>query len=162
LLETARLRAHPLVKLLLFAGTLLVAGSVGWLILMNPPLLVAKLFLIACMTVGGFASLIIAANCHRWYASLHTIQQDCELASNLAFLQGEMTRAQLEALSARLKQAVEPEEREITHTMLKSISPFVLLFIRKEKNVLQWSLAAAKLGKDLLGYFWSPRHEPDS
>ena len=147
----------PLHKAAQLLSTLIILMSVafvGWAVLALAPLTAVKLALILSLLVGILCCLVGLTNVERWHQSLAKIQQECDLAANLVFLQGEMTRSQLEALNERLKHAVEPEEREITETMLKSISPFVMLYLHKEKNMIKWSLAAANMGRDLFNYFW--------
>jgi hypothetical protein len=156
LAELFRSRLQPASKLLLAVIIAAAAVVVSVLVLLLPPLLVAKLSLIVVLIGGGCCCLILSMQAGRFYRTLAGIQQECELATNLTFLQGEMTRAQLEQLSQKLRQATEPQEKEITETMLKSLSPIVMLYLRKEKNLVEWSMAAANAGRTLLKYFWSP------
>ncbi|HEY9791876.1 MAG TPA: hypothetical protein V6D22_15835 [Candidatus Obscuribacterales bacterium] len=154
--ELFRTRLPQAAKLALSVFTAALASSVSALVVLLPPLLVAKLALIVGLIGGGCFCLIMSRQAGRFYRTLAGIQQECELATNLTFLQGEITRAQLEQISQKLRQASEPQEKEITETMLKSLSPIVMLYLRKEKSLVEWSMAAANLGRTLLKYFWSP------
>jgi hypothetical protein len=156
IMDASRSQPNQMVKALLTFTYGACGIGLSYLILTTPPLLVAKLALIVFLICAGFFCLICVFNVHRFHRALTAVQQECELMTNLTFLQGEMTRAQLEQLNERIRQATEPEEREITETMLKSLSPLVMLFLRKEKSIIQWSLAAANIGKDMLKYIWSP------
>jgi hypothetical protein len=151
------IRINPFVKLIVTLLFLGVAGGLIWLILTTEPLLIAKLALVTVLVCGGLFCLLCLTQVGRWNEDLGRIQSECELATNLTFLQGEMTRAQLEQIALKLQKMAEPEEREITETLFKSLSPIVMLYLRKEKSVIEWSLAAAGMGRDLFKHFWSPK-----
>jgi hypothetical protein len=157
LIAATPIRMNPFFKL--FLTVLFLGGAAGliWLVLTTAPLLIAKLALIIVLICGGLLCLYCLTQVGRWTEDLVRIQAECELATNLTFLQGEMTRAQLEQVSLKLQKMAEPEEREITETLFKSLSPIVMLYLRKEKSVIEWSLAAAGMGRDLFKHFWSPK-----
>lgn len=143
----------------LFVGGIMLSWFVaaGYAVLFFAPLMVAKLLLINLLIVGSFGCLIIFLNTGRMNLALSQIQQECELATNLTFLQAEMTRAQLETLNERIRKSLQPEEREISETLLKSLSPLVMLYFKKEKNIMKWSMAAMTASKDLMGFFFSSK-----
>jgi hypothetical protein len=161
LLVAHNLRSQPnlFTKIVIAVALPALAIAVSYLILTSEPLLVAKLVLIAVSIGSGLLCLLSLLNIGRFYRTLTAIRKECELMTNLTFLQGEMTRAQLEQLHERIRQAVQSQRpsHEIGETMLRSLSPLVMLFLRKEKSIIQWSLAAANIGRGMLKYFWSER-----
>lgn len=147
-------RVTPLARLALLLFILACAIAASWAVCVFSPLLVAKGALVIGLVLGGIFCLIFLCVLPELDRALTNLQRDCELATQLSYMQGEMTRAQLETLNDRLKQAVQPEEREITESVLRSISPLVMMYFRKEKNIIKWSMAAANLGKGVLDYFF--------
>lgn len=132
------------------------SGTLAWLVLNTQPVVVAKLTFIFVLISGGCAALVVCTQTSRLHKALNSIKQECELATNLTFLQGEMTRAQLEQLSKRLQEISQPSEREVTEGLLQSISPIVMLYFRKEKSIVQWTMAAVKMGKSILQLLQPP------
>jgi hypothetical protein len=140
---------HRFIKSLAMMSVFSICGVMSWLILNSSALLVAKLAVIFLLISGGCACLAIATQAPRLLMALKSIEQECELATNLTFLQGEMTRAQLEQVSKKLQEITQPSEKEVTEGLLQSISPFVMLYFRKEKNIVAWAMAAVKMGKSI-------------
>ncbi len=161
-LPIRRFRFGPL-RLDLLLKFLVIAVIVAWMagatlsVVLLPLLVVAKLFLIHVMICAGLLCWVFILSGPQIDRGLTQIQQDCELATNLTFLQAEMARAQLDSMNEKIRNSLEPEEREITETMLKSISPLVSLFLHKERSVVKWSIAAVDVGKVMMHYFWSPK-----
>lgn len=151
------LRIDGLLKL--FAWFLTAAWCVAatWVAIKFPILIAAKLWIINLLIVGIVACWFFLLTSRVWSGLLTDVQQECELATNLVFLQGEMARAQLESLAEKIRASAQPEEREITQTMLKTLSPVVMLFLHKERSVVKWSMAAVNLSKGLMSYFWSAK-----
>jgi hypothetical protein len=150
-------RLDPLLKLICM-GLI-----IGWMVLtagvvINSTLVViAKYLLLNVMIAVSVMSWVFLLTWPQISRALSSIQQECELATNLTYLQAEMARAQLEQLNDRIQRSIEPEEREVTETMLKTLSPLVTMFIRRERSVLKWSVAAVDVGKTLMGYFFSDK-----
>ena len=148
---------HRFIKTATMLVVFSICGVMSWLILNSTPLLVAKLAIIALLVSGGCACLAMATQAPRLLRALKTIEQECELATNLTFLQGEMTRAQLEQVSKKLQEITQPSEKEVTDGLLQSLSPFVMLYFRKEKSIVAWSLAAVKMGKSIFRLLEPPQ-----
>ncbi len=150
-------RLDPLLKFLVVALIAAWMTAATWSVMTFSFMVIAKLFLIHLMIGAGLLCWIVIFCGPQIDRGLMQIQQDCELAINLTFLQAEMARAQLDSLNAKIRTSLEPQEREITETMLKSISPLLSLFLAKDKSVVKWSLAAVDVGKVMMHYFWSPK-----
>lgn len=147
----------PTVKLIGSAFIIAIAIVQAWFTIALPLLLVAKIYFIELMVSGILGCLIGIASAGRWHQQLTQIQDECEVATSLVFLQGEMTRAQLEAVNERIQRSMEPEEIDLTETVLKSLSPALMLFIQKEKSIVKWSMTGLSIAKSLSKYFWSPK-----
>ena len=147
-------RLHPAFRLVVALFVLCAAVACAIAIGIYAPIVIAKGALVICLFGGGLFFLVLTASVPRIDRALNNIQRDCELATQLSFMQGEMTRAQLEEINERLKQAIAPEEKELTESMLKTLSPLVMLYFRKERSIIKWSVAAAKLGKGVFDYFF--------
>lgn len=148
-------RLDPLLKLIIIVGVLGWMGAAMWASLFFPFLIVAKLWIIHVMIAVGLGCWVLLIAGPQLNLALTSIQKECEIATNLTFLQADYTRAQLESLNERIRRSVEPEERDATEMMLRSISPIVSLFLKKERSVIKWSFAAVDVGKTLMKYFWS-------
>jgi hypothetical protein len=150
-------RVDPLVKLIVM-GLI-----VGWMVLScgviisSTFVVIAKYIILNVMIATSVIAWVLLFSWPQINRALTLIQQECELATNLTFLQGEMMRSQLEAVSARIHQAIEPEEREVTETMLKTLTPLVGLFLNKERSLVKWSIAGVGVAKNLMGYFFSEK-----
>lgn len=150
-------RLDPLLKLLA------VVAMFGWMalscgvIISSTFVVIAKYIILNVMIATSFVAWVLLLTWPQIDRALLSIQQECELATNLTFLQGEMMRSQLEAVTARIQQAVEPEEREITETMLKTVTPLIGLFLNKERSILKWSIAGMGVARNLAGYFFTEK-----
>src|SRR5579883_1420154 len=118
-------------------------------VLVLAPITIAKLLLVAALIIGGCFCLILLPQVSHWNHKLDLVQQECEIAAKVTYLQGEVLRAQLEALNEKLKHTVEPEKKEMAAAVLKTISPLAMLYLNKERSILKWSFAAARLGNNL-------------
>lgn len=148
-------RLDGLLKLI---GALLVLGwmcAAVWAVIWFPFVVIAKLTIIHITVIGGIVCWVLLLSGSQIDRAMTSIQQECELANKLTFLQAEMARAQLQTLNDRIQKSIEPEEREMTETMLKSISPLVSMFLRRERSVIKWSVAAVDVGKELMRYFFN-------
>jgi hypothetical protein len=150
-------RLDPLLKLIgmgLIIGWMVLASGI---VINSSFVVIAKFILLNVMITVSVLSWIFLLTWPQISRALTSIQQECELATNLTYLQAEMARAQLEQLNDRIQRSIEPEEREVTETVLKTLSPLVTMFIRRERSVLKWSVAAVDVGKTLMGYFFSDK-----
>ena len=155
--EILHWQVHRIAKALLTLVTGVMATLICHRVLTLEPLIIAKLGLIIWLAFGTLLCVFCMTQIGRWHRALDNIQQECEMAAHLTFLQAEMTRAQLENLNQRLSSAVQPREREIAATMLKSLSPFVMLYLKKEKSIFEWSMAAVNIGRGVLRYILLPK-----
>jgi hypothetical protein len=136
---------------------------IGWMVFSAGVLIsstfvvIAKYIILNVMIGTSVTAWILLLTWPQINAALIQIQQECEVATNLTFLQAEMARAQLESLNDRIQRATQPEQREVTETMLKTISPLVTMFLKRERSVIKWSVAAVDVGKSLMGYFFSDK-----
>lgn len=144
-------------KSLIYLVLIVVACAHGLFVAFFPLLISAKIAFIELLIMGCIVCWIGILNSGNWAAQLVQLQSEFELATNLTFLQGEMVRAQLEDMSARIHKSMEPQEIDMTETLLQSLSPMAMLFFKKEKSIMKWSMAAVKVGKTLGKYFWSPK-----
>lgn len=155
-----RIGAVRIDGLLKLCGWIFILGwciAAAYVTVRFPLLIAAKLWIINLLLVGIIGCWFFLLTSRVWSDLLTDVQQECELATNLVFLQGEVARSQLESLSEKIRAAAQPEEREITETMLKTLSPVVMLFLHKERSVVKWSMAAMNLSKGLMSYFMSPK-----
>lgn len=151
------LRLDPLLKLIAIAlifGWMVLSGAV---VISSTFVVIAKYIILNVMIATSLTAWVLLLTWRQISAALTAIQQECELANNLTFLQGEMMRSQMEAVNARIQLAIQPEEREVTETMLKTITPLIGLFLNKERSVMKWSLAGVGVAKNLMGYFFSEK-----
>jgi hypothetical protein len=151
------IRIDGLLKLIVSVLILGWMAAAIWAVVALPFVIIAKLCFLHLMIIGSITCLVLVVSGPQIDQMLDSIQQDCQLANNLTFLQAEMARAQLQGLSDRIKQSMQPEEKEITETVLKSISPLVSLFLKRERSVLKWSFAAVDVGRTMMRYFWSDK-----
>jgi hypothetical protein len=148
------IRMSPFARLMCLLLILAAAGAASYAVCTLAPLLVAKGALVICLIGGGLFCFLLVCLVPKIDIALTSLQRDCELATQLCYMQGEMTRAQLEEINARLQQATQPQEREITESMLRTLSPLVMMYFRKEKNIIKWSMAAVKVGRGVFDYFF--------
>lgn len=85
--------------------------------------------------------------------TLILIEQDCSELRDVSVLGATQMRAQLAQVSERLKRQAQPDERQATAMVLKSVSPLVMLLFAKEKSMLKWGMTAFGLGRSLFKYF---------
>jgi len=114
---------------------------------------IAKFLIINVMIAVSVTAWVLLLTWPQISAALTAVQQECELATNLTFLQAEMARAQLESVNDRIQRAIQPEEVDATQTLLKTISPLVSMFVRRETSVIKWSMAVVDVGKHMMAYF---------
>lgn len=152
------LRLDPLLKLFC-AGFVITWGAVASGVMINTPAWkdIGKFFLLNVMVVISVVSWILLLTWPQISRALSAIQHECELATNLTYLQAEMARAQMESLNDRIHRAIEPEEREMTETVLKTISPLLSMFLKRERSIVKWSVAAVDVGRTMMGYFFSDK-----
>jgi hypothetical protein len=151
------LRIDALLKLIVFLGIFAWCFVASYVVIFQPFIIIAKLAIINVMLVGIIVAWTLLLSWPRISLMLTAIQQECELANNLTFLQAEMARSQLEALNMRIQQAIQPEEREVTETMLRTLSPIVTMFLKKERSILKWSYAAVDVGRTMMRHFFSDK-----
>jgi hypothetical protein len=85
--------------------------------------------------------------------TLIMIEMACAELRDVSMLGATQARAQLSAISERLKLQAEPDQRQATAMVLKSVSPLVMLFFAKEKSMLKWGMTAFSLGRSMFKYF---------
>lgn len=152
------LRLDPLLKL--FCAVFVIAwAAVASGVMINTPAWkdIGKFVLLNVMVIISVVSWILLLTWQQISRALSAIQQECELATNLTYLQAEMARAQMESLNDRIQRAIEPEDREMTETVLKTISPLVSMFLKRERSIVKWSVAAVDVGRTMMGYFFSDK-----
>lgn len=130
--------------------------AVAWLIpasyvLLNYSLTdVAKLVLVNIMglaAVVGFGLLIFSKPIEN---ELRIMEKECDMLRDITLFQASDLRAQLALVKEKMQAKNEPASRdEVTRTILKSVSPLVMLFFRKERSIVKWSLAAVNVGRVL-------------
>jgi hypothetical protein len=147
----------PFLKMVVNLLLLALACGHGCIVIFLPLLTAAKIFLIELLIISSLGCWVGIANSGRWARQLMALQAECELATNLTFLQGEMIRAQLEEANERIHRQLEPPAMEASETLLKSLQPVMMLFLQKEKSIMKWSMAAVNVGKNLTKYFSSPK-----
>jgi hypothetical protein len=145
------------IKSVIYLIILAIAVAHCLLVALLPLLVAAKIGFIEFLVAGILGCWIGILNSGRWAKELVLVQTECELATNLTFLQGEMVRAQLEDVNDRIRKQLEPQEIDATKTLLQTMSPLMMLFVQKEKSIMKWSLAAVNAGKMLTKYFNSPK-----
>ena len=138
-------------KWLLVFATIL---SIAWLIPASYVLLsyaladVAKLALVNIMglvAILGFGLLIFSKPIEN---ELRIIEKECDMIRDITLFQASDVRAQLALIKEKMQAKNEPASRdEVTRTILKSVSPLVMLFFRKERSIVKWSLAAVNVGR---------------
>lgn len=139
--------------LILFAW----GAAATWAVIWLEFIVIAKLLLVHVFIIGSLAAWVLILCGPELNRMLIITQAQCELASNLTFLQADIVRAQLAEVNERIRRAVEPEEQEFTDTMLRTMSPLVSLFIKRERSVIKWSIAAVDVGKTMMRYFFSDK-----
>lgn len=111
-------------------------------------LVLAYLMFLAC--VGSWAILALAPHGKE---ALIMLEQDCSQLRDVSVLGGTQVRAQLAEVAEKLRRKSEPDQREATALLLRSVSPVVMLFFAKEKSALKWGMHAFTLARSLVKYF---------
>jgi hypothetical protein len=156
-----------------------------WVCLHLTPIMAAKLLLANILVLGAVftslvafftlldmslpatsplksAPLIKLFSMVQWQTALEMMEKHAELARDLSMMQAEYMRVQLDGLNQRLKQTIEPEVKDITKSLLKSVSPLAVLFFKREHNPFAWGAAALNAGRTLFSYFVDSGHEEKS
>jgi hypothetical protein len=138
--------------------------SIAWLIPASYVLLiysltdVAKLALVNIMSIGailGFGLLIFSKPIEN---ELRIMEKECDMMRDITLFQASDMRAQLALVKEKMRDRTEPASKdEVARSILKSVSPLVMLFFSKERSIVKWSLAAVNLGRVLAKHLRTQR-----
>ncbi|HEY9731752.1 MAG TPA: hypothetical protein V6C89_07560 [Drouetiella sp.] len=147
--STKRQAAEMLIKGAIAAALLNVLAIVALTIFVNP-LFAGKVLLIEVMFALSAVCLGIVIGHGKIMTLLTQAEDIAYLARDQAFVDLNMAREELVRLRHKIRRDVDAEGYGHVNELLKMVSPLVMMFIQKEKNILRWGMFGWKVAQNAM------------
>lgn len=142
----ARLQRYLMVPLIIFVLNTIMIFTIA----LRDALVAAKILLIEVMVVSALISLVIVLASRQIKHGLSQAEEIAHFASDQAFVELNTARETL----AQIRRKLSREEQELASgaipELLKTVGPFVMLFIQKEKSIFKWGMLGMKIAQNAM------------
>ena len=114
------------------------------------PLFAGKLVVIEVMLGLSAVCLGIVIGHGKIMSLLTQAEEVAYLARDQAFVDLNMAREELRRLRHKLRRDTDPEGYGHASELLKMVSPLVMMFIQKEKNIFRWGMFGWKVAQNAM------------
>ncbi|MBS2004543.1 MAG: hypothetical protein U0103_08110 [Candidatus Obscuribacterales bacterium] len=147
--SSKRQAAETAIKGLIAAAIVNVLAIIA-LIIFVEPLFAGKVVLIEVMFAISAVCLVIVIGHNKIMSLLTQAEEIAYFARDQAFIDLNTLREELVRLRHKVRRDVDAEGYGHVNELLKMVSPLVMMFIQKEKNVLRWGMFGWKIAQNAM------------
>lgn len=147
--QRTRQIADQLIKLAVALAVLNAVGIIALAIFVSP-IFAGKVVLIEVMFGISAVCLGIVVGHGKIMTLLAQAEEIANLARDQAFVDLNMMRDELVRLRRKLSREVDADGHGAVNELLKTISPVVMMFVQKEKNIFRWGMFAWKVAQNAM------------
>lgn len=116
-------------------------------------MILAKIILVIVMMAAGIVAFVVFFQIRSWQRSLALMEIELDQTRDMAMLHATICRAQLAAVTERIKNRHEERESDPVAILLSHAGPVISLLVNRNGSLLSWGMTAYKLGNALFSYF---------